>query len=525
MEEAGVIVRHPFEPRAASPDGRVRDLALDAGVVFGDERFPPVLRATLADAGVGAERRGRALDALVRMKDEASVPVIQDLLADEELRGPALRALAAFDDEATPSAILERYPVFGRDARSDAIATLTSRPAWASALLEAVVAGTVPSADFAAADLRQLARHAGAEDLERLAEVWAVFRDLNPDRAAEIATWRERLTPAVLAEANLPRGRDLYERTCGQCHTLFGTGGDVGPEITGSNRADLDYLLETVLDPNAVIPAEYQVTEAWLWDERVVAGLLVEENESAVTLRTENERITVARSDIELLRPSEVSMMPEGLLAGLGEDEVRDLVAYLAAPQQVPLLATPDNQHRLFNGTDLAGWMGDLRYWNVEDGAIVGRTEGLARNEFLVSDLWLTDFRLVVEVRLVPDGANSGIQFRSEALPGGDVRGYQADIGVGWWGNLYEEHGRGLLFGLQGERPAKPGEWNVYEILATGSRVRTAIGGVPCTDLDDPEGARGGILALQIHSGGPTEVSFRNFELELNPEPRLRTAE
>ena len=82
-----------------------------------------------------------------------------------------------------------------------------------------------------------------------------------------------------------------------------------------------------------------------------------------------------------------------------------------------------------------------------EAGAIVGRTDGLSRNEFLASELVATDFRLSLEVKLTPDSGNSGVQFRSEALPGGEVKGYQADIGAGWWGKLYEEHGRALLLG------------------------------------------------------------------------------
>src|SRR5262249_46709170 len=157
------------------------------------------------------------------------------------------------------------------------------------------------------------------------------------------------------------------------------------------------------------------------------------------------------------------------------------------------------------NGTDLAGWDGTPSLWSVEGGEIVGRTSGLKENEFLKSDLVLGDFRLKCQVQLVGNRGNSGIQFRSEALPDGIVKGYQADIGVGWWGKLYEEHGRALLWPKSGEAHVKPG-WNTYEILAKGSRIRTWINGQPCVDLDDPAGARRGIIALQLHSGEATEV-------------------
>jgi hypothetical protein len=156
----------------------------------------------------------------------------------------------------------------------------------------------------------------------------------------------------------------------------------------------------------------------------------------------------------------------------------------------------------------------------VEKGQIVGRTSGLDHNEFLVGELVVDDFRLELEVKLVPNAANSGIQFRSKALPGGEVEGYQADIGAGWWGKLYEEHGRALLWDQSGEAHVREGDWNTYVIEARGPHIRTWINGQLSVDLVDPEGARRGILALQLHSGGPTEVRFRNFKLQVGSETR-----
>src|SRR6202043_3565654 len=106
------------------------------------------------------------------------------------------------------------------------------------------------------------------------------------------------------------------------------------------------------------------------------------------------------------------------------------------------------------------------------------------------------DFRLTVKVKLTPNKENSGVQFRSEALPGGEVKGYQADVGAGWWGKLYEGNGRGILWDKSGEEHVKADEWNTCEIVATGSRIRTSINGKLCVDLDDPKGARRGIFAL-----------------------------
>src|SRR5262249_51995390 len=199
------------------------------------------------------------------------------------------------------------------------------------------------------------------------------------------------------------------------------------------------------------------------------------------------------------------------------DDEVRALFAYLQSPAQVPMLATAENAKDFYSGKDLAGWDGDPALWKVENGEIVGRSPGLKKNEFLRSHLAAGDFRLTLKVKLTPDKENSGIQFRSEVLRGGDVKGPQADIGAGWWGKLYEEHGRGLLWDKSGEAHVKPGEWNEYVIEAAGSRVHTFINGKACVDLEDAKAARRGIFALQLHSGGPMEVRFKDLPLEVNP--------
>ncbi len=129
------------------------------------------------------------------------------------------------------------------------------------------------------------------------------------------------------------------------------------------------------------------------------------------------------------------------------------------------------------------------------------------------------DFRLTLDVKLVKNEGNSGIQFRSEPLPDGEMKGDQADVGPGWWGKLYEENGRGLLWDRSGEAHVKPGDWNRYEVVAEGSKITTMINGQPCVSLDDPKGARRGIFAFQLHSGGATEVRFRTLRLEVVTGP------
>jgi hypothetical protein len=184
------------------------------------------------------------------------------------------------------------------------------------------------------------------------------------------------------------------------------------------------------------------------------------------------------------------------------------------------MLATPQNAATLFNGKDLTGWAGDPALWSVENGEIVGRTTaGLKKNEFLFSQMTAADFRLTFKIKVTPNEANSGMQFRSEALPDGEAKGYQADVGTGWWGKLYEENGRKILSDKSGESFVKPGEWNEYEIHAVGDKIVTKINGNKCVELTDPDGARRGVFGLQLHAGGPTEVRVKDLKLEVDPTP------
>jgi putative heme-binding domain-containing protein len=358
---------------------------------------------------------------------------------------------------------------------------------------------------------------------KRIAETWGVVRFTPADRAQLISTYRKKVTGPAASLPDIALGRAIFAKTCQQCHTLYGVGGKVGPDITGSNRANLDYLLENILDPSAVIAKEYAVTVLNLKNGRVITGIVRGETPAALTVVTPTETLTVSRDDVEERVASGLSMMPDDLLKQLADEEVRALIAYLQSPLQTPYLATKDNVKDFFNGKDLTGWTGNPKLWRVEDGMIVGRSPGLKRNEFLRSHLVAGDFRLTLKIKLVPDEENSGVQFRTEELHDGEVKGPQADVGKGWWGKLYEENARGILSNKSGDPFVKPGEWNEYEIIAVGDKVKTFINGKPCVDLEDPALPRRGIFALQIHAGGPMEVRFKDMHLELlSPDARVR---
>ncbi len=510
-----------FAELRANGDAETRRLADGLAVTFGDPKAMEALRKKLADAKGDVEQRREALQSLLAARDPRLVATLQKLVAEPALRRDALRGLAAYDDPKTAGVILGVYPALSLEEKRDALNTLAARVATARALVAAIAAKKIPTTDLSADVLRQLRNIEDDELAKQIASVWGSLRDTAEDKVRDIRRVRGMLAARQAGPDELPRGRAVFAKTCQQCHTLFGTGAKIGPDLTGSNRADLEYLLSNVLDPSAVMAKEYQPHLIATTDGRVITGLVLKDDGKTLTLATANDTITLARSDIEEMKLTEKSMMPDDLLKPLKDDEVRALVAYLASPGQVPMLATADNVKSFFNGVDLTGWDGDAELWSIEKGEdgsaeIVGKTAGLKHNEFLRSHLLVEDFKLSLKVKLTPNSANSGIQFRSEPLAGGEMRGPQADVGAGWWGKLYEENGRGLLWDKSGEAHVKSGEWNDYEIIASGSRIRTSINGKPCVDLDDPAVARRGIIALQLHSGGATDVRFRDLKLELN---------
>jgi len=258
---------------------------------------------------------------------------------------------------------------------------------------------------------------------------------------------------------------------------------------------------------------EYQPT-IFNCDGRIVTGIVKAEDANSVTLQKVDAIEVVPLNEIEERKLSDKSMMPEDQLKLFSKHEIRSLIAYLGSDRQIPILATASNAQEFFNGKNLSYWRGGEKLWSVNGNEIVGKTSGLAKNEFLVSEFLVSDFHLKLEVKLVGNAGNSGIQFRSQETDKG-MLGYQADVGPGWWGKLYEEEGRALLWDKSGETHVKNGDWNQYEVRAKGSKIQTWINGQLCVDLDDPKGAKRGIMALQLHSGGPTEVRFRNVEMKV----------
>ncbi len=196
-------------------------------------------------------------------------------------------------------------------------------------------------------------------------------------------------------------------------------------------------------------------------------------------------------------------------------------VAALALPAQGA------EEAKLFDGKTFKGWEGDLKIFRIEKEAIVGGTlkEKIVRNEFLCTKKTYKNFILKLEVKLLGGPkANAGIQIRTKRIPNHhEVSGYQADMGVGWWGSLYDESRRRRVLAKADaaliKKILKAEDWNRYEIRCEGKRIRLFINGTLTVDYTepDPKIPREGVIAVQIHGGPPSEAWYRDIMIRKLP--------
>lgn len=200
-------------------------------------------------------------------------------------------------------------------------------------------------------------------------------------------------------------------------------------------------------------------------------------------------------------------------------------LCWLSLAMALPLAgAGPSEPVAIFDGESFAGWEGNREMWRIEDDALVGGTleKAIPKNDFLCTTRRYTNFVLRLKFKLVGEGANAGVQIRSERIPGHhEVKGYQADLGEpGWWGSLYDESRRNKVLAQSDMTELNPvlkrGEWNDYEIRCEGSRIRLSINGVETVDYTEADETipQSGLIGLQIHSGPPSEAWYKEITIQ-----------
>jgi putative membrane-bound dehydrogenase-like protein len=313
----------------AHRDPRVRRDAERIASVLGDHSMHARLRGTLVDRGASRADRQHAFEVLGRAASVENLPAFLALLDDADFRRPTLDRLASFDSPEVPNALLRRFQDFTAEDRTAALNALTRRAGTAIALLDAVADGRLKRDQLSAFYVRQLSELKNSDVDRRVAATWGRIKPTPAEKQALIAKLEVIFNEAPLWAYDGGAGRQHFQKLCSPCHVLGQDGTRIGPELTGAGRNGIRYFLENIVDPNAVVGDDFQMTTVETKAGDVISGLVLNENASALTLRTTTAEQVVAKAQVTERIKGEMSLMPEGLLEQLSPREQIELLKYL----------------------------------------------------------------------------------------------------------------------------------------------------------------------------------------------------
>lgn len=520
---------------SSSEDEIVRRHAIRLALIFEDQTAIEQLKGLAENRGASTTDRKIAIDSLVASKVDDFATSLINLLDDTDVLPDVLRGLAEYDHPLTVQAILARYHDMPAASRQQAIQTLASRKDWAVELLNEIEDGRINQSEVSAFTARQIQSLGDQQLTDRLSKVWGEIRSTPKDRARRIAGFKQRLTPHELSHADLAAGRVVFRKLCANCHQLFGEGRKVGPDITGAQRNNLDYLLENLVDPSAQVSHDYQMEVIVTESGRVITGLIKSETNAAITVATPEAEIVVPVAEIETRRKSDVSMMPEGQLRTLTFHQTRDLIAYLGTSQQVPLPVKETEWIELFNGRDLSGWQANVKpeSFSVVDGLLKVHGRNGMSHLFYVGDDGKDDvfvnFEFEAEVRAEPN-SNSGIFFHTDR----ELRnrkylnkGYEVQLNS----TAKEKRKTGSLYAVVDldQSPVNETNWFTLRFKVDGKHIEVWLNDKKINDYTEPPDPErpasrakrvidpnGGAIAIQAHDPGSI-FYFRTIRIRRLP--------
>ena len=290
-------------------------------------------REIAADVRLQETVRVAMLDLLGELREPASVGLLIDLAARDQSASPAIRfaalnALSYSQDDSIAGALLAAYPRQDEGWRRRVREMLMSRASWARAYLSEIDRGRISSAEMTLDQLSAFPALQKPDLAEIVRKHWGTSRGATrEERLAEVRRLNNDLRAGPGDALN---GQRLFRDRCATCHRLRGEGETIGPDLTFANRKDRDFLLVSLVDPSGVVRKEYQASQLATKDGRVFIGAIVEQSPEAIILRdAKGQRTRVARSDVDELKDSDVSLMPESLYKELRPQELRDLFRFL----------------------------------------------------------------------------------------------------------------------------------------------------------------------------------------------------
>jgi len=275
-----------------------------------------------------------ALRSLLNLQNQDASDLLESLLDEPALTLDAIRGYATVENATAPAVLLGRFEQMPPEQRRAVVETLAMRRRYALSLVNAVKQKTVSRDEIPAHVARSLNNLLG----DQFVKVFGEVKPIAKDRQKLIAKYTKMLTPAAIDKADASRGRAVFKKTCASCHLLYGDGGRIGPDLTGSNRANLAYILLNSVDPSYDVPDAYKMVTIVTVDGRVLNGIVAEEDGTRVVLKTvEQPRVVVAKEDIDVRKVSPKSMMPDGQFEKMKQQEITDLVKYLGTLEQVEM--------------------------------------------------------------------------------------------------------------------------------------------------------------------------------------------
>lgn len=354
-----------------SSDARVAALANQLGAIWGDEAALQKAAGTALDSKLDSVTRREAIHTLSRAKTKIASDALLGLIATEQDRGlavEALRALAGAGDDSTGAKLVALWPKLSPGLRGEAAQTLVSRKPWTMALLQAFADGKIARSDVPLASIRQLNGSRDPELKALAAKTLGNFRETSRDLAKIIA---EKKRVVLEGPVDMAQGKALAQATCLVCHKFHGEGQEVGPDLTGSGRANLDALLTNIIDPNQIIGNGYENVLVTTKNGQTYAGRVTENSEARVSLLGIGGRLdTVAKTEVATMEVTKNSLMPEGLY-NLPDDQFRHLVWYILNPPEDKRPLTEALKAELLGGISPAAKSADkdgesVALWNPE---------------------------------------------------------------------------------------------------------------------------------------------------------------
>jgi putative heme-binding domain-containing protein len=319
---------------ACSTSSTVRQHALALSQIFGDTVAVASALQCVQDSSVAAAQRCSTLSLLLGQQNQEASQLLKVLIDEPALTLSAIRGYAVVRNDEAPAVLISRYSKLNAQQQRAVIETLASRKAYAEALLEALKTNQIQPSAVPVQVARSLKNLLG----KKFTNVYGALPVVGAEREHLIKKYKKLCKPSAVAAADASRGRAIFQKTCAACHVLYGEGGKVGPELTGANRANLDYILLNSVYPSLDVPHAYRTVSVLTVDGRIVNGVLAEEDGTKIVLRTpEQPRVVIAKEDIDFRKISPQSMMPDGQLDAMKPQEVIDLVKYLRTTEQVEL--------------------------------------------------------------------------------------------------------------------------------------------------------------------------------------------